>query len=121
VNVESSRSYNDMDAFISEVHRVLRPNGHLLFADIRTEEENEELREQFKKAGLKVVKEINIIQNVVKALDIDSDRRCDLIKKKAPKMLHGLAGEFSSVKGSKRYQTFSDGTLIYLKYVLQKV
>ena len=27
VNVESSRSYNDIDAFISEVHRVLRPKA----------------------------------------------------------------------------------------------
>jgi len=51
VNVESSRSYNDMGAFISEVHRVLRPGGHLLFADIRTEEENEQLRERFKSVG----------------------------------------------------------------------
>ncbi|NHJ49637.1 MAG: methyltransferase domain-containing protein [Asgard group archaeon] len=120
VNVESSRSYNDMDAFISEAHRVLRPNGHLLFADIRTEEENEVLRERFEEHGLKVVKEVNIIHNVVKALDIDSDRRCDLIKKKAPKIIHGLAEEFSSTKGSKRYERFSDGTLIYYRYVLQK-
>jgi ubiquinone/menaquinone biosynthesis C-methylase UbiE len=120
VNVESSRSYNDMDAFISEVHRVLRPKGYLLFADIRTEEENEQLRERFKKAGLKVIKEENIIKNVVKALDLDSDRRCQLIKKKMPKMFHGFAEEFSSTKGSKRYEEFSDGTMIYMQYVLQK-
>jgi ubiquinone/menaquinone biosynthesis C-methylase UbiE len=120
VNVESSRSYNDIDAFISEVHRVLRPKGHLLFADIRTAEENEQLRERFEKAGLKVIKEINIIQNVVKALDLDSERRCQLIKKKMPKMFHGFAEEFSSTKGSKRYEEFADGTMIYMQYVLQK-
>lgn len=120
VNVESSRSYNDIDAFISEVYRVLRPKGYLLFADIRTEEENEMLRERFKKVGLKVVKEINIIQNVVKALDLDSERRCQLIKKKTPKMFHGFAEEFSSTKGSKRYEEFADGTMIYMQYVLQK-
>ncbi len=120
VNVESSRSYNDIDAFISEVHRVLRPKGHLLFADIRTEEENELLRERFKRAGLKVIKEVNIIQNVVKALDLDSERRCQLIKKKTPKMFHGLAEEFSSTKGSQRYEKFADGSMIYMQYVLQK-
>jgi len=120
VNVESSRSYNDMDAFISEVHRVLRPGGHLLFADIRTEEENEQLRERFKSVGLKVRKEVNIIQNVVKALDLDSERRCQLIKKKTPKIFHGLAEEFSSTKESKRYAEFADGTMIYFQYILQK-
>jgi len=36
VNVESSRCYSDMDGFLSEVHRVLRTGGNLLFSDIRT-------------------------------------------------------------------------------------
>ena len=120
VNVESSRSYNDFEAFVSESYRVLRPGGHLLFTDIRTTEENEILREQFKKAGFKILKEENIIQNVVKALDIDSERRLKLMKEKAPKIIHGVAEEFSSTKGSKRYQEFADGTQIYLQYILQK-
>lgn len=120
VNVESSRSYNDFEAFVSEAHRVLRPGGHLLFADIRTEEENEILREQFRNAGFKIIKEENIIQNVVKALDLDSERRLQLMKQKAPKIIHGLAEEFSSTKGSKRYQEFADCTMIYMQYILQK-
>ncbi|MHA1309014.1 MAG: class I SAM-dependent methyltransferase, partial [Candidatus Heimdallarchaeota archaeon] len=120
VNVESSRSYNDFDAFVSEVHRVLRPKGHLLFTDIRTIEENEQLRETFQSFGLKVIKEVNIIKNVVKALDLDSERRYQLIKRETPKIFHGLAEEFSSTKESKRYQEFSDGTQIYMQYVLQK-
>lgn len=120
VNVESSRSYNDFEAFVSEAYRVLRPNGYLLFADIRTEEENEILREQFRKEGFKIIKEENIIENVVKALDLDSERRLKLMKQKAPKIIHGLAEEFSSTKGSKRYQEFADGIMIYMQYVLQK-
>ena len=120
VNVESSRSYNDFEAFVSESYRVLRPGGHLLFTDIRTVEENEILREQFRNAGFKIIKEENVIQNVVKALDIDSERRLKLMKDKAPRILHGFAEEFSSMKGSKRYQEFADGTQIYLQYVLQK-
>ncbi|MHA1188397.1 MAG: class I SAM-dependent methyltransferase, partial [Candidatus Heimdallarchaeota archaeon] len=75
---------------------------------------------QFKKAGFKIIKEENIIQNVVKALDIDSERRLKLMKEKAPKIIHGVAEEFSSTKGSKRYQEFADGTQIYLQYILQK-
>ncbi len=120
VNVESSRSYNNFEAFVAESYRVLRPKGHLLFTDIRTKEENELLREQFKEAGFKVIKEENIIRNVVKALDLDSERRAQLMKEKAPKIIHGLAEEFSSTKGSKRYQEFSDRTQIYMQYILQK-
>lgn len=120
VNVESSRSYNDFEAFISEAHRVLRPKGHLLFADIRTTEENEILREQFREAGFEIIKETNITKNVLKALDLDSERRTQLIEEKAPKIIKGLAEEFSSTKGSQRYQEFADGSMIYMQYVLQK-
>ncbi len=35
VNVESSHCYGSMDAFIAEVHRVLRPGGHFVWADLR--------------------------------------------------------------------------------------
>ncbi|MBD3190219.1 MAG: methyltransferase domain-containing protein [Candidatus Heimdallarchaeota archaeon] len=120
VNVESSRSYNDIDAFISEAYRVLRPKGHLLFADIRTEEENELLRERFRKAGFKIIKETNIVQNVVKALELDSERRCQLIKERIPKIFHGFAEEFSSTEESQRFKEFADGTMSYMQYVLQK-
>jgi ubiquinone/menaquinone biosynthesis C-methylase UbiE len=36
INVESSHCYPSMGRFLSEVHRVLRPRGSLLFADLRT-------------------------------------------------------------------------------------
>lgn len=120
VNVESSRSYNDIDAFISEAYRVLRPKGHLLFADMRTEEENEILRERFRKAGFEIIKEANIVQNVVKALELDSERRCKLMKERIPKMFHGFAEEFSSTEGSQRFKEFADGTMSYMQYILQK-
>jgi len=38
INVESSHCYPSFERFIAEVARVLRPNGHFLFADIRARE-----------------------------------------------------------------------------------
>jgi SAM-dependent methyltransferase len=35
INVESSHCYGDMGRFLAEVHRVLRPGGHLLWTDFR--------------------------------------------------------------------------------------
>ncbi len=35
INIESSHCYGSMTRFLSEVSRVLRPNGYLLLADLR--------------------------------------------------------------------------------------
>ena len=42
------------------------------------------------------------------------------MKEKGPKIIRGLAEEFSSTKGSQRYQEFADETQIYMQYILQK-
>ncbi len=121
INVESSRCYADMDGFLSEVHRVLKPNGHLLFSDMRTKEGNEILKERFKKAHLKIIKETNILPNVLKALQLDSERRKNLIIKKTPKFVHKSANEFSGLIGTERYRLFEDGIMNYYHYTLQKM
>ena len=110
-----------MDGFLSEVHRVLKPKGHLLFSDMRTEEGNELLKEQFKNAHLKIIKEKNILPNVLKALKKDSERREKLILNKAPKFLHKSASEFSGLIGTERYRLFEDGVMNYYHYTLQKM
>ena len=121
VNVESSRCYADMAGFLNEVYRTLKPGGHLLFSDMRTEEGNLELKTQFLEAGFKIELEKNILRNVVAALEIDSDRRIRLAQEKTPKFLHNSCAEFSGAKGSRRFELFADGTIQYYSYVLQKV
>jgi ubiquinone/menaquinone biosynthesis C-methylase UbiE len=121
VNVESSRCYADMDGFLSEVHRVLRPGGHLLFSDMRSHEDNKILKEQFNNAELSIEKERYILPQVLAALERDNERRKDLIAEKAPKFLKNSLYEFSGVKGSRRYRLFEDGTMGYFSYVLKKM
>ena len=120
VNIESSRDYGNMDKFLSEAYRVLRPGGFLLLSDLRTTEGNELLRNQFKDAGFNIIKEENIVKNTLKALDLDYERRCKLVESKAPRFLKNLGKEWSSLKGSQRHDSFVDGSLIYLRYMVEK-
>ena len=64
VNVESSRCYRSMEQFLSEVVRVLRKGGHLLFGDVRDDGQEDTLRSQFREAGLFIVEEEEILTGI---------------------------------------------------------
>src|SRR2546423_14007135 len=57
INLESSHCYGSMTKFLSEVYRVLRPDGHFLFSDHRDHDKLNLLREQLKDSSLRLVKE----------------------------------------------------------------
>src|SRR2546425_6243399 len=120
VNLESSHCYGSMDQFLSEVYRVLRPGGYFLFSDHRDAGKIPLLHEQLEKSGLTQEKETDITANVVRALELDDDRKQRLIEKKWPKVLRGRMAEFAAMKGTKTYETFRSGYSRYLSFVLQK-
>lgn len=120
VNLESSHCYGSMEKFLSEVHRVLRPGGYFLFSDHRDQGKVDLLRKQLKDAGLNVVKETDITANVVRALDLDNDRKAKLIELRCPRLLRGRIAEFAAMKGTSTYLSFARGTSRYLSFVLQK-
>ncbi|SEF23474.1 Methyltransferase domain-containing protein [Amycolatopsis pretoriensis] len=69
LNIESAHCYPDVDRFFSEVRRVLKPGGHLLFADEWWTIRKNELAEKVSAAGLRVVAEEDITDGVIRALD----------------------------------------------------
>lgn len=82
VNVESSHSYNSMENFLSEVKRVLKPQGNFWFADLRptTDEWGENrnlaaLERQIADSRLKIVERTNITDNVLAAMDALEDAK----------------------------------------------
>jgi ubiquinone/menaquinone biosynthesis C-methylase UbiE len=119
VNVESSHCYPSFSGFVDEVARVLRPTGAFLIADLRPREEIASMRSGLAKR-FTIIDEELITPNVVRALELDSDRRTRLIQRRTPKFLHKSLESFASVSGSPMFDAFAAGNLQYVRFVLQK-
>ncbi len=120
INIESSFSYGHLDRFLCEVFRVLRPGGYFLLADYRKKRRMEDLRKQIALVKFTVLKECFINAQVIKALELDSTRRTELIHRKVPRMLQGVLHDFAGTKESRMYKSLKAGTVEYRTWTLQK-
>jgi SAM-dependent methyltransferase len=134
LSVESSHCYANPSRFWSEAHRVLRPGGRLLLADLRNTSPtpgtasalfaNDDvggLREQLAAAGFRILEEEDITANIVRALQLDTPARKARIEGRVPKFLQPHTLAFAAVEGSAMYQAFAESQLTYLRLVLEKV
>ena len=119
-NIESSHCYGNMQAFISEVERVLKPGGFFCWADLRTPKLMDQDEELFEQSGLKIVLKEEITPNVIKALELASDSKDEAIKTHVPGFILQAFREFAAVKNTKVFNSFKKGTLEYWHYRLQK-
>lgn len=120
INIESSHLYPSMKRFISEVQRILRPNGYMAFADLRHYLQVEALDKCFNTSGLRVLQRSDITPQVLGSLTRLSDRRKAHINATYPMIWRQAAREISAVKGSAVYNGFINGQQKYLCYLLQK-
>ena len=120
VNVESSHCYGSMPAFLSEVLRVLKPGGHLLWADVRTVRRMQKTRQLFLESGFDLAEETVITPNVLRALDLAAEARRAMVTRLAPRFLAGPAGDFAAVPGSAVYEALHSGKQEYRSCVLRK-
>ena len=120
INVESSHRYSQIDMFLYEVYRVLKPGGFFLFTDFGRETELKKLNTQLKNSNLQIVKVENITHNVVKALTLATPAREELIKKLMPKFLQYLSRNFAATEGTTTYNKFLTRKFEYVFYVLTK-
>lgn len=109
VNVESSHCYPSVETFLGEVHRVLRPGGCLLFADLRGREEMDGLWATLRASPLEVVDIRDITANVVAALERDDDRRRALLEAWIPRLVRRPFERFAAVEGSSTHARFRAG------------
>ncbi len=119
INVESSSHYGDIERFFREVRHVLNPGGFFLYADTWQPREIPVLQEQFKRAGLTLLRLEDVGPNVMRALDLDNSRKQLLIRRYVPKFLHGAVGEFVGTHGSEKYELFRSRQVQYLCCLLQ--
>jgi len=120
LNVESSHCYGSLEAFFSEVRRILRPGGFFLHTDFRGNDQVEIWLKLLKNSNLEMIQQREITPNVLAALDADNQRKMQLIQETVPKVLVKSFLDFAGVKGSTVYEYFRTREMQYLQFVLRK-
>jgi SAM-dependent methyltransferase len=119
INVESSHCYPNMRRFLDEVHRVLRPDGVMLFADVRAPDELPALREHVSAAGFSVLEEERMTPGVVRALELDNDRRVRILDS-VPRPWRVVARNFIGAESGEIFASFQSGQLEYIRFALRR-
>lgn len=119
LNVESSHCYGSVAGFLSEVQRVLRPGGWLLFADLRDRDQAADLRAALEGCGLEVVEREDVTAHVIAALDRTAAHKETLLRD-MPRAVRGLFRDQSGAPGGAMDRAFRSGERIYLRYAARK-
>lgn len=120
INIEASHCYPDFAGFLAEVVRVLKPGGHLLYADFRFRESEPEWVQTLENSKLILRASHDISAAVLRGMDINAERNQQLIRRCLPKPLHSLGLDFAGVPGSRIYEALKEGQLSYRSWCLQR-
>jgi ubiquinone/menaquinone biosynthesis C-methylase UbiE len=120
LNVESSHCYPSIPDFISEVSRVLKPGGHFLYCDLVIDSDLDNHLYKLKNNNLSDLNYIDITENIIKASELMTNDRNNIINKVNSSFLRKVLKSFASVKGSKIYKSFVDRHYRYISLITQK-
>ena len=120
INVESSHCYGNMERFLNEVSRVLKPGGYFGWVDLRAKDMVEETGFAFEKSKLTCIHNKTITPEVIDALDDIHDVKMKMINNHVPNFLRSAFTDFAGAKNSKIYNSFKSGNAVYLSKVLKK-
>ena len=120
INIESSHCYGNMERFLSEVSRVVKPGGYFGWADLRAKDMVKETEFAFEKSNLTCIYNKTITPEVITALDDIHDTKMKMINNHVPKFLRSAFTDFAGAKNSKIYNSFKSGDAVYLSKVLKK-
>ena len=118
VNIESSHSYPDIDAFYAEVSRVLKPGGVFLYSDTMPASEAASRLDRLTAHGFRTELARDITSNVVRSCDELAGIHAQAFDAgNAPEVL----GEFLAVPGSQNYDNLRSRRLVYGIWRLRKI
>lgn len=120
INVEASHCYPDFPRFLAEAARVLRPGGHLLYADFRFAESIAAWEAALAAAPLTRLRARVINPEVLRGLEKNSARSVALIQRHLPRFLHALGRDFAGVEGSRIHTAVKSGEMSYRSFCFQK-
>jgi ubiquinone/menaquinone biosynthesis C-methylase UbiE len=123
LNVEASNDYPDRMQFYREVARVLKPDGIFIYTDSFRTGKTDAMKEELAAAGFKAEFD-DITGNVAEACRIDSPRRREVIRSRAPLFAKLFLGKqldnYAAVEGSRKYDAFRAGRRTYLMTAAEK-
>jgi SAM-dependent methyltransferase len=111
ISVEASHLYDDPARFFAEVFRVLAPGGRLFYADLFWA--NSEPERFLRDAGFRIAREEDITAGVLRALELDSDRREQIVRGSIPAHMQDDFRDWSGVKGYRAYRRFASREWVY--------
>lgn len=120
INVEASHCYSAFPRFLAEAARVLRPGGHLLYADFRSSDRVAAWEQALAAAPLHIERTRSINGEVLRGMALNSARYQSLIAQRLPGWLHLLGRDFAGVTGSRTYLDMRSGERSYRSYCLVK-
>jgi ubiquinone/menaquinone biosynthesis C-methylase UbiE len=120
INIEASHLYYRFPRFLAEVARVLRPGGHFLYADFRPRHRLAEWGAALADAPMRLISERVIHHEILRGMEKNSPRIQDLISRRVPVFLQGLARDQMGGQGSRWYRGMQSGEFCYRMYCFTK-
>ena len=120
INVEAAHLYFRFPRFLAEVARVLRPGGHFLYADLRMRHLVAQWEAELADAPMRMLSHEVVDAQVLRGLEKNSPRVQDMISRRVPRFLQGLARNATGVQGGRLYRAVQSGAFSYRIYCFVK-